>query len=133
MTHANWCSTQHVIPPGALAERGPCNCAGWQSSERAERADREVEAVYTSLRRAEAERDRLRKLMDDAEVVIVRQRAERDALRALLARMVDLAEFWINREDGRSKSEQEWKTWHACGHGSNAMRDAKAALREGKE
>lgn len=24
--HADWCNTQRVIPPGALAERGPCNC-----------------------------------------------------------------------------------------------------------
>jgi len=55
-------------------------------------------------------------------------RAERDALRGLLARMIDMTEFWINRDKRPQMSEQEWRTWHACGHGSNAMLDAKAAL-----
>lgn len=27
--HADWCNTQRPIPHGALAERGPCNCKGW--------------------------------------------------------------------------------------------------------
>jgi len=56
---------------------------------------------------------------------------ERDAAREALRELVELCEFWINREDTRDKSESEWKTWHALGHGSNAMRRARALLGKG--
>lgn len=55
-------------------------------------------------------------------------RAEVERLRSVLKRTVDLAEFWITREDTRGLSESEYKTWHALGYGSNAMKDARAAL-----
>ena len=63
-----------------------------------------------------------------AQPEIERLKAERDALLVILCRMVDLAEFWINREDRREYSEQQYKTWHALGYGSSTMRDARAAI-----
>ena len=57
-----------------------------------------------------------------------RAEAERDALYALLARMVELAEYWIGRSDRNAMTASEWQTWHSLGYGSNALRDTKAAL-----
>lgn len=51
--------------------------------------------------------------------------------RALLQEMVALAEFWINREDTRGKSESEYRTWLALGHHSNALRNARNVLKGG--
>lgn len=45
-----------------------------------------------------------------------------------IRRLVDLAEFWINREDRRRMSEHEYKTWVALGFQSGAYRDAHAFL-----
>jgi hypothetical protein len=59
---------------------------------------------------------------------IDRSRAEVAQLRALLRNMVELAEFWINREDRRQFSEHEYRTWRALGHDSSAMKAARAAL-----
>jgi len=47
--------------------------------------------------------------------------------------MIDLAEFWINREDRREISYEQWRAWHALGHGSNIMREARAALAKDKK
>lgn len=61
--------------------------------------------------------------------------AERYTLRGIVASLIDLAEFWINRNDRRTMSEQEYATWLRLGHRSNAMQRAKAAIdaeREGK-
>lgn len=63
----------------------------------------------------------------DAAHVAALEKRVRD-LETALRQMVDLAEFWINREDRREYSEQQFKTWHALGHGSNAMREARAAI-----
>lgn len=56
--------------------------------------------------------------------------AEIEELVEALRITVDLAEFFINREDRREMSESRWQMWHALGHGSNAMRTARALLRE---
>lgn len=60
------------------------------------------------------------------------ERAERDALLGILCRMVDLAEFWINREDRREYLEQQYKTWYALSYGSSTMRDARDAIAKAK-
>jgi hypothetical protein len=54
--------------------------------------------------------------------------AENRGLRRVLGKMIDLAEYWFAREDRRGMSEEEFKIWHALGHGSNVMREARAAL-----
>jgi len=56
--------------------------------------------------------------------------AEVERLRALLKSTVDLAEYWINREERRGMSEGEWRTWHSLGYGSNTMISAHALLAE---
>lgn len=56
---------------------------------------------------------------------------QNEKLRALLKGMIDLAEFWINREDTRGKSESEYRTWLALGHHSNALRNARNVLKGG--
>jgi hypothetical protein len=51
-------------------------------------------------------------------------------LKADLQRMIELAEFWILRENRENYSDSEWKTWHSLGFGSNAMQSARTALKE---
>lgn len=51
--------------------------------------------------------------------------AAQEALRG----MIDLAEFWINREDRSGMSEERYKIWLALGHQSNAMKRAKGVLK----
>ena len=63
---------------------------------------------------------------------LTRLRAEVEALRLALRKTVDMAEYWINRENRRGMSESDFKTWHALGYGSNAMKAARAALKETK-
>lgn len=76
--------------------------------------------------------DIIRQIRDkDAE--IERLRAEVEALRANLQSMIDLAEFWICRADLRGMSEDEFRTWHSLGYGSNAMRDARAAINAARQ
>lgn len=60
---------------------------------------------------------------------------QNERLRELLRGMVDLAEFWINREytgerarGAWDKTEGEYRTWLALGYESKALRAAKAAL-----
>ena len=45
-----------------------------------------------------------------------------------LKEMIHLAEFWINREDRRDYSRGRWMMWHALGHGSNALLNAREAI-----
>ncbi len=54
--------------------------------------------------------------------------AEVERLRALLKSTVELAEYWINREERKGMSEGEWRTWHSLGYGSNTMISARAEL-----
>lgn len=69
-----------------------------------------------------------------AEVIRLRHAEERcAALVEALTKMVELAEFWINREDTRDISEERYAIWLALGHHSNAMRNARAALAAHKE
>ncbi len=77
--------------------------------------------VVTQLRIEEAKCDALR-----AELAEARRGAE--ALRIVLAKMIDLAEFWINREDTRNKSDEEYRIWLALGHRSNSLQAARIAL-----
>ena len=62
----------------------------------------------------------------ERELAAARKDAER--CRSALSKLIDLAEYWFNREDRRGYSEQQFKSWHALGHGSNTMRDARAAM-----
>lgn len=77
----------------------------------------------------------LEELLPDSATLLRRQhaeieslKAERDTLRGILCRMVQLAEFWINREDIRGYSARQYKTWHALGYGSSTMRAARLAI-----
>jgi hypothetical protein len=70
------------------------------------------------------------KLQDVAEYAAVV--AERDALREALTGMIEMAEFWINREDIRGATEDRYNLWLALGHRSDAMVKAKAALAQGE-
>ncbi len=40
---------------------------------------------------------------------------------AVLQGMIELAEYWINREDRRGHSEEQFRAWRALGHDSHAM------------
>lgn len=53
-----------------------------------------------------------------------------ERLHGLLTAMVDLAEYWFNREDRRGMGEQRYRDWHSLGYGSTAYRNARAALAE---
>lgn len=46
-----------------------------------------------------------------------------------LRNMVELAEYWFNREDRRGFSADQYRTWHALGFGSNTVLNAREALR----
>jgi hypothetical protein len=59
--------------------------------------------------------------------------AQRDALLEALKLMIDHAEFWINHHQKRHMSEQEFKVWLALGHESNAMLNARAAIKAVEE
>lgn len=56
------------------------------------------------------------------------QEAELVRMREALKKSIDLAEFWINREDTRDYSEGAYRTWLALGHQSKTMMEIKAAL-----
>ena len=56
--------------------------------------------------------------------------AQRDALLEALRGMIDHAEFWINHHQKRHMSEQEFKVWLALGHESNAMLNARDAIKK---
>jgi hypothetical protein len=58
--------------------------------------------------------------------------AEHAVLREALAGMIEMAEFWINREDIRGATEDRYNLWLALGHRSDAMVKAKAALSQGE-
>ncbi len=60
---------------------------------------------------------------------INRLRAEVEALRQCLKNALDLAEFWILREDRRAMSESEFQTWRNLGYQSNAFLNGRSALR----
>jgi hypothetical protein len=55
-------------------------------------------------------------------------REQRDVLAARNAVLIELAEFWINREEARCKSDAEYQVCLTFGHQSHALRNARAAL-----
>jgi len=103
----------------------------YQYDTRGASASDQIMTLERLLENAESEASELARRTESALVAVQALAAERDALRGLLARMIDMAEFWINRDKRPQMSEQEWKTWHACGHGSTWL-DAKAALAKGE-
>jgi hypothetical protein len=74
-------------------------------------------------RRAEACRT-----IADLRTDLAEARRDLDALREALTKTIDLAEFWINREDTRKMSSEEYRIWLALGHRSNWLQAAKAAI-----
>ena len=122
------------IPPALL-------CTSWKDGididETSMRAQMLVEA-YARLAVEQNTAELLRELTTlhrwyaDVSMRAEKAEAEVERLRFVLRGTVELAEFWINREDLRGISESEWKTWHALGHGSHAMAAARAALKEPK-
>lgn len=65
---------------------------------------------------------------DNHEAEIARLRAEVEALRDLLADMIDLCEFWIDRGREPNMSEERYMLWLHLGRHSAAMQKARAAL-----
>lgn len=61
------------------------------------------------------------------------QQVVEDRKTQIIKGLVDRLEYWINREDTRSYTREEYNAWLALGHNSTAMRDAKALLSAGKE
>ena len=57
-----------------------------------------------------------------------RLRRELAEARQHIHKLIDLTEFWINREDRRDMSEQEYRTWMSLGFQSNAYRNARFFL-----
>ena len=61
---------------------------------------------------------------------LVRAEAQRIALLEAIKPMIDLAEVWINHGQKGHMCEQEFKVWLALGHESDAMRNARAAIKQ---
>ena len=59
--------------------------------------------------------------------------AQRDVLLEAIKPLIDLAEFWINHRQKGHMGEQEFKVWLALGHESNAMLNARAAIKAVEE
>ena len=74
-----------------------------------------------------------RNIIDYAIEEITQLRSERNRVRLMMARLLDLAEYWINREDRRGMSEQSYRTWMSLGFQSNAYRDSFKYLHEDRQ
>ena len=93
----------------------------------------EVAAELRRLYLVEQALERCRNVCDAAAVEIRRLVAQRAALLEALRGMIDHAEFWINHHQKRHMSEQDFKVWLALGHESNAMLNARAAIKKVEE
>jgi hypothetical protein len=114
---------------GNLEATGHCS----DSVSLTDRSEAIADAAAAELRRLAGVEDEWMALSQDqgkAERQIDRLTTQRDALLGAIKPMIDLAEFWINHHQNRHMSEQEFKVWLALGHESNAMLNARAAIKK---
>ena len=94
-----------------------------------------MNAAAAELRRLQADNEAFGIHLSERMVDLAKAEAQRDALLEAIKPMIDLAEFWSNHHQNQKRhmSEQDFKVWLALGHESNAMLNARAAIKAVEE